>query len=87
MKVKSSNTLGSPLRGDNSPSGGAKLRYVTWRDTNAADAYTDRSTDGREGWNSYVDTTYYMSRLIKLKSARENALANQKTAIFMYVDK
>ena len=50
--------LGSLLRGDANPSGGgAKLRYVTLRDVTPPDATADAdgSTDGREGWNSYVD--------------------------------
>ena len=43
-----SNLLGSPLRGDASPSRGAKLGYVTLLDvTLTPDA--DGSTDGREG--------------------------------------
>ena len=51
--------LGSPLRGDASPSGGAKEMLVCQDpkkfQVGDADADADWSTDRHEGWNSYVD--------------------------------
>ena len=73
---ENSKILGSPLHGDASPSGGAKEILVCqdpkkFQGGDADEDTDDGSTDGHEGWNSYVDGSKFS---LKIKQCLSNIL-------------